>query len=318
MNLDGITTVLGRLKKRFPQQANRLSNLDDPCERRLYYRRAEWDKAATVDDGLQGIFETGNRLEPIIMEILGEIGRASNPPWRIVGNQQPVKDSLMLRYQITGTIDGILQRRIPEAAPWANVAVCDVKTMSPHVFAAINSYEDLGKYPWTRSYRGQLMGYALGMNLTDCVIIAVNKSNLYDIKAIEFPLDLDYMDGLLEKAERVNMAVSAGTPPAGINTKAECSRCPFLGFCCPPLETGGNMEIVDNPELEAILEALDRLEASADQYSALEKERDALLQQGKDVCVGRFKVSWKKVEGTRKPSAGGSYSYWRKSIEKIA
>ena len=73
----GLQAVLKSKKKTFPQHVNRISQLDDPCLRRLYYARHDWDKATETDDGLQGIFETGNVLEPIIERIASEYGIAA-------------------------------------------------------------------------------------------------------------------------------------------------------------------------------------------------------------------------------------------------
>lgn len=322
IDLSGISTILAGKKARYPQHVNRLSSLDDPCERRLYYRRREWDKAETADDSLQGIFETGNILEGPVGRILAEVGERASPPWRIVGNQNPTDDALLRKYQISGSIDGLLQvdqrftgERLGDR--WHTDSVCDIKTMSPHVHASINSYEDLGKYPWTRGYRGQLMGYALAFGLEWCIIMAVNKSNLYDIKAIEFPLDMAYMEELLQKAARVNDCVAQAMPPPGVNDPKICPRCDWFSFCCPSYSTGGNLEMVDNEELEAILERLSALDGSAMEYAELEKQRDRLLTDGKDWQVGRFLIQWKKISGNRKPSEGGEFSYYKKSISAL-
>jgi hypothetical protein len=315
----GIASVLASKKKMFPQHVNRISAMDDPCLRRLFYMRTAWDKAEKTDDNLQGVFETGTILEPVIERIVSEVGQASSPRWRIVGTQTTTNDELLKKYQISGTIDGFLQ--VESDGKWETVGVCDIKTMSPNVFPQVNSYDDLMKYSWTRRYRGQLMLYSLAHNIENCFILAVNKSNLFDMKLIQFQVDMQYCENLLQKASIVNQAVKKDTAPDGINDPKECPRCKFYSYCCPPISTGGNMEMVDNPELEAILNRISELEPQADEYDELVKSRDKILIQGHDVTCGNWIVQWNKVEKSFKPQPakdGFTRTEWRKTIQRVA
>jgi len=313
MNLQpAITNLLANRRHNGPQHVNRISQLDDKCLRRLFYSRTAWDKKAETSDGLQGVFETGNVLEPVIGRIVSELGEAANPQFRVVGTQLTTNDDLLKRYQISGTIDGLLQ--IHNGQGWETAGVIDIKTSSPNVFASLNGYDSLSRYPWTQKYRGQLMLYALAHNLERCFILFVNKTNLYDMKMMEFPLDFQYAEGLLKKAEQVNVAVEFGEAPAKINDPDECPKCPFAAICKPEYSTGGNLEISDNEELEEILTRLQELEPTAEEIGDLEKRRDQILTKGQDIAVGRFLILWKKIEGTRKPSPGGPYEQWRKKI----
>jgi len=321
----GIAAVLQSKKRAFPSHVNRVSAMDDPCLRRLYYRRMAWDKASETPDSLQGIFETGNILEPVIERIVSEVGHASTPRWRIVGSQTPTNDALLKEHQISGSIDGFLQvetfrtKEVSEEeskawTTWDTVAVTDIKTMSPNIYAQINCYADLGKYPWTRGYRGQLQLYALAHNLEQCFILAVNKSNLYDMKLIGFGVDMEYMDGLLAKAKAVNAAIAIETPPQGVNDPEICQRCQWLAYCAPSITTGGNLEVIDNSELEAVLNRLDELDEVASEYADLEKTRDNMLTKGKDISCGRFMVTWKEITVNRKPTEASVSTQWRKKI----
>jgi hypothetical protein len=315
----GISAVLGPKKKTYPQHVNRISALDDPCNRRLYYARHDWDKATKNDDALQGVFETGTILEPVIERIVSEVGMASTPQWRIVGTQTTTNDKLLKEYQISGTIDGFLQ--IKSDGQWITEGVVDIKTMSTNIYPQINSYADLVKYPWTKRYRGQLMIYALSHNLENCFILAVNKNNLFDMKIIEFAVDMQYCEELLQKAALVNEAVKTNTPPAGINHPKECPKCKFYAICAPDITTGGNLQMIDDPELETLLNQIAELEPSADRYDELCKERDALLVQGKDVVCGHWIVQWKKLEKNFKPQPakdGCVKVEWRKTITQVA
>jgi len=317
MELDiqtGITEVLNRNKKVMQQHVNRISALDNPCLRQLYYMRHDWDKAAPTNDSLQGIFETGHILEPVIERIVSEIGQLSSPAFRIVGSQISTNDNLFKEYQISGTIDGFLQ--IKNNTEWHTAGVIDIKTSSPNIFPQLHDYSSLSRYPWTRSYRGQLMLYGLAHNLDTCFILFVNKANLYEMKLIDFPLDMAYCDLLLEKAKTVNKAIETETPPIGVNDPDTCPRCKFFSFCCPDISTGGNLQISDNTELEQILDRMEELDPAVTEYKELEVARNGILVKGQDIAIADWLILWSKVEVTKKPQTGGTFSYWRKKIIK--
>lgn len=315
----GLHDLLESKRRVTPQHTNRISAMDDPCLRRLYYRRRAWSHATPHPTSLLGVFETGNVLEPVISRIASEVGERSRPRWRIVGNQMPVNDKLFRDYQISGTIDGILQVETPVDHPmntpdavqvtrWKNAAVLDAKTMSGNIYPRINSYNDLARYSWTRSYRGQLGLYALAFNLEHCTILATNKQNLYEMKFISWKIDYEYLEGLLQKAKTVNEAIEAREPPEGVNQPTVCECCQWLAYCCPDLVPTGNLKILDNDELEAILERMAELSEAAGEYRDLEKQRDYMLTKGQDIAVGRFLITWKQ-------SSNGA---WRKHIMRQA
>lgn len=310
----GLHEVLERKKQTFPQHVNRISALDDPCLRRLYFMRAAWDKATPIDDSLQGVFETGNVLEPAIERIVSEIGLASDPPWRIVGSQIPTNDKLLKEYQISGTIDGFLQ---VENGQWQTQGVVDIKTSSPNIYPQLVDYESLSRYPWTRKYRGQLMLYSLAHNLEMCYILFVNKSNLFQMKLISFPVDMTYCDGLLERARLVNVAIENSNPPKAINDPDECPKCRWFSHCAPDITTGGNLEVIDNAELQAVLDRMGDLQEASDKYNKLKKARDKMLIKGKDVACGPWLVQWKKIDKHFKAQPAKDAferSEWRKTI----
>lgn len=313
----GLHDILAAKKGPRPQHVNRISSLDDPCVRRLYYARAAWDKGSPIDDTLQGIFETGTILEPVIGRILSEVGEAGRPPWRIVGSQVRTRDSLLAKYEISGQIDGFLEAANGNGT-WTTLGVVDIKTMSAHSFAAVREYEDLARYPWTRRWRGQLMLYALAHDLERCFILGVNKTNLYDMRLIEFPLDMEYCEGLLKKAEVVNEAIASGEPPAGVNDPDICPDCPWYAFCAPDLATGGRLTISTSEELAAVLDRLEELKATKAEIASLEAERDSMLLPSENVACGDWLVTWKKLEIHYKAQEARTVEQWRKKIVRAA
>jgi len=307
----GIAAVLASKKRLYPCHTNRASSIGDPCLRRLYYKRAAWDKQEPTSDSLQSVFETGNLLEPVIGRIVSEVGEASNPRWRIIGAQMPTNDALLKKYNITGTIDGLLQ---VDLDGWKTLGVVDGKTVSPNIYPRLNTYADLQRYPWTRMYPAQLMIYSLAHDLETCFLLLSNKSSLFEMKLLEFPLDMDYCEGLLEKAQAVNDAIEAGEAPDGVDDPDVCPRCQFYSFCAPDMTSGGNLIISDSDELEAVLERLVELSPTAKEYGDLEKERDRMLPKGQNVACGRFLVTWKEITVNRKAAEASVSTQWRKKI----
>ena len=311
--------ILEPKRRTRPRDANRASDLDDACLRRLVYARTNWADAVPVDIGLQGIFSTGNELEPVIERILAEMGRAANPRWRIVGTQVSMNDKFMSDHNIGGTADGMLQFETPDGQ-WVTAMIPDVKSCSANVWNMLDSYESLSRFPWTRKYRGQMQTYMLGYEMERSVLIFVNKQNLYQIKAIEIPLDLAYAERLIQKADKINAHVKAKTLPDKINQPEECSRCKFAHICLPELESNANMELLDNPMLAECLQQMADLKEGKTAYDAAERELGKLLPKGQDVICGDFIVMWKEITKNIKAVVAADATTrkeWRKTITPI-
>ena len=314
---EGLRNVIA--SRRVPpasSETNRCSGLDSPCERQLFYRRVAGDRAIETTDGLQGVFETGSEMEDACEPIVIEVDRKSSPRWRIVQKHRKVEDGFLRSHKISGTIDGVLEI---EVAPnqWVDFGVIDIKTMSPNVYPLINTYEDLDRFFWTKKYRGQLQLYSFGLNYSHCFLLCINKSNWYDMKIIHFPVDLNYVENLIQKADRINAAVDSQTPPDFIQDASECERCPFLSHCCPDLTTGGNAVISTNAELDEILNRLDELKPTAKEFKELEDRRDDILVKGQDVVCGNHIVKWKAGTINYKAKVAETVQVWRKTIVRV-
>jgi len=314
MELNGTHSILGREKKLFPCHVNRISQMGHPCLRYLYYCRTAWDKAAPTDDGLQGVFMTGTLLEPQIEKIFTDIGAACEPPLRIVGTQISTKDKLLDEYKISGTIDGFLQQR--NGNGWETLGVVDIKTSSVNIYNGLHGPESLEKYPWTRRYKAQLMLYALAHNVERCYILFVNKNNLYDMKVIEFPVDMSYAESLLQKAEKVNNAVVAKDPPAKLSEPAECTRCKFASLCCPDIDAGEGITVRESTELADALDLYDELLPFKKEFDTVDKQIKGMLTPGQSVIAGDFLITWKLTK--RKSFTVAASDYFKRKIAKLS
>jgi hypothetical protein len=115
--LEEVERALRAEAKLIPHQSNWASTLMDPCERRLVYQRTQWDKAQPPEPRLQGIFETGKRLEKLVLNILNEIGAESHPMWELLKPTSRTKDNLLTQYCIGGIPDCFLRVVPKEGLP---------------------------------------------------------------------------------------------------------------------------------------------------------------------------------------------------------
>ncbi len=329
--MEAVAKLLDKRKQKPKVHVNRISMLDDPCTRRLVYHRVVPEKQASIEASLQGIFETGTILEPVVKRIIGEIGERSSPPFRITHENVSTGDvdHFLKKHEIEGSIDGILEMK--DGNTWIVHSVTDIKTCSPFVFASINTYEDLQRYEWTKKYIGQLMLYGLANNLVNCSIIFVNKTNLFDYKLIEFPIDMGYLDGLLNKADEINASVSEYKDavdggvvglledemedfvlPKRINDLEICRKCRFFGHCKPNVESTGNLEVSDNQEVIDMLARRQELQSAKKEYDQLDKHLKAKLIKGQDLIAGDYTLTWKEVK--KKEFTVKAQTQWRMTV----
>jgi hypothetical protein len=314
--LEDVEQSLKQEARVLPHKSNWASVLSDKCLRRLVYYRTDWDKQLPPEPYLQGIFNTGNRLEAETKHILNGIGMHAQPRWELVDTGVALNDKFLKDNQIGGEPDVFLKVWPPTGnGERPHIAgPVEIKSVNPNIFQQIHDLDSFRKYPWMIRYLGQLTLYELGSNFNTGWFLLVNKTNWYDYKLIEFPLDMAFAETLIKKAEAVNKHVAEETLPEKINDPDECPRCCFAPHCCPEYGTGGNMTVVTNEELEGVLVRLKELTPTAEELKELEKHRDALLTKGQDIVIGDFIVTWTHIEGVKKASPGGPYEQWRKKI----
>ena len=301
-----------------PHQSNWASTLMDPCERRLVYQRSDWDKAQPPAPKLQGIFNTGTKLEKVVLNILNEIGAEAQPMWELLKPTFRAKDNLLTQYHIGGIPDCFL-RVCPKDMLPRMLGPVEIKTMDPNTFRTIRTIEDLRHKSWTQRYIGQLTLYELATNFERGWFLLINKANLYEYRWLELPLDLAFAESLLQKAGRVNLHLAAGTLPNKLNDPVECRWCPFAYLCGPDHKTGGNLAVLGNPELEGVLDRLEELEEARQEIGALERQRDKILEdcRGQDLVSGHWMITWTRKEGVTPPKAAMPWVRWHKDIRPL-
>ncbi|KKK78593.1 hypothetical protein LCGC14_2842020 [marine sediment metagenome] len=307
-----IEKVMAAKKRAYPCHVNRISSMGHPCERYLYHCRADWDKAKPIPDSLQGIFDQGKTLEPILVAYFNtQVGPNCEPPLRIVGQQITTADSLLSEYEISGSIDGFLQQYDDCTEQWSTFAVVDIKTAGQNPYRGYCDLRSLYAHTWSTGYIAQLMLYSFAHNLQGCVIFFVDKSNIFfNWKPVEFGIDMGLIENLLQKAARVNEAVKAKTPPeTKINRPDYCKECRFRHICLPDLQIGTETKIITSGEVIGAITEHQRLKPLKSQAIAAEKRMKEMLVPGQNAVAGGHMLEWTEVKSK------GKRPYWKLKIK---
>lgn len=284
-------------------RSNHASSIGDICERRLVYARTRGNEANPFSPGLLGIFETGNTITPIVLENLNAFGRRQTPGWEILERERLIDDAQFAKWNIGCQLDGV--RHVADTAgrlrPY-NVVEC--KTINSNMFTRVEERDDLRATHWLAKSPDQLLIGMLGRNLTDNPgwIILINKENIFDLRIIEIPFDLDRCETLLKRAERINAHVATGTLPKQITRPDLCLQCPYVHICSPKLEA----DPYDDPriitkaqegdfyeELNGLLENHLLLDEERREAATTKNKLKKILVPGQRLVCGDYEVAWK-------------------------
>ncbi len=212
-----------------PQHVNRASSMGEECERFLTYCRTNWKDAAPWDLYTLRRFAEGNLQEEAVIARLRAAGYE-------VRSQQLVL--WWEKYKISGHLDGHLILD-GESVP------LEVKSMAPHFFERAVAELEAGnvRNKWLRRYLSQVTLYCLCDAKPRAALVPKNRDS-GEMAAFLVPLDMEYGESLIQKAERVNAAVRDVTAAREalmdeepfhrprIN-KWSCLECRFAAICCP-------------------------------------------------------------------------------------
>lgn len=282
INLDipkAITETKVKKIKIYPCHINRASSLGDPCERRLVLERTSWQEKKPHDVGLQYVFDEGNLQERAVLNDLEEAGI------RIIEQQ---RDFSWKEYQITGHIDGKIS--VDGKTP-----PLEIKSMSPNIWRTMETEDDLKRYPWTDRYRAQIQLYLLMAEEEEGILILKNKST-GQLKQINIALDYEFAESLIQKAERINDHVKNDTLPNYVEDKSLCAECAFVHICCPKIEYGEELEIVNDAELIEMLNRREVLIPLKKEYEQLDKEIKAFIGDRENIMAGEWHLTVKESE----------------------
>lgn len=312
--------VSGQIKELFNRKIRKggartlwASMIGDPCERFLYHSIADWRLGKTTDIRLQGIFELGKHLEEKAKDYLRELGYT-------VQEQLDKFDE----HNIVGWgdcfISGYAKKLQEEENPMIlNKAPVEIKWL-------MNVKEDMGIWDllnsdkrWERRYPAQLLCYMYFKASEVGLFLAFEKASSWPHHVwVNFndPGMLEYMEGLLKKAERVMEAVKTETPPERIHpAQGFCFDCDYIQVCQPPLWFGDAALILNNPRVAELLERNEALAQYTSEREKIKKELKKLLKGVESAVCGDWLISGQEVR--RQGFEVAPFSFWDWKAKKI-
>jgi CRISPR/Cas system-associated exonuclease Cas4 (RecB family) len=274
--------------RRYPCQSNRASSLGyfvpllEGCLRRGVYERTRWQEKEMHDARVQCIFDEGHNQEQAVLRDLSDAGIP------IVEQQTPFE---WKEKQITGTVDG---KYIEDGIAYP----IEFKSMAPHIFAVINSFEDFKKKSWTRTYMAQITIYMLLQGIDKAIFILKNKST-GELKQITFDLDYELGEACIRTAEIINDHIAKSTLPDRIKDVQVCKQCPYKLICLPEIDFGVELKINDDPIFEHRINQYLRLKTDKEEceelYEIIRKESRAQAGESGDLnmVVGKYRLTGK-------------------------
>lgn len=237
-------------------------------------------------------FRRGDDRERDLLTDLTRVGRDSDPPFAVVGQQErfTLKDHKG-RIAIAGKVDARLE------VGGARAPV-EVKSWSPMMVDRLETFEDLFDNPWTRSGGYQLLSYLYGAG-EPFGFLLLDRSGIPRLMPVELDAHLDRVEDFLTRAEQAIDHVEAGTLPDYLDDDpAECRRCAWYGHTCnPPIDGGPGARLFTDPELEAQLARREELKPAADEYAGIDRDVKARLRGVEDGIAGKFHIvgRWQKL-----------------------
>jgi len=305
-----------RKHKEYPVNSNRASALGHECLRYLYYMRTAHTDKELPDPGLLEIFREGDDQERTTVRLLQEFGDYDLiEQWR---------ELTMPKFNITGHIDGKIlpiNRSDPnwpvkDADGQAQPVACEIKSMSPHIWASINSLDDMknSQYPWVRGYIIQLQLY-MEMTGEELGVFLLKDKTAARIKDIWMPKDPTIVSEAIFKASAIEEAIVVKVAPDRAEG-SQCRRCGFLTTCMPSIVNPNAGEIIESEELLELLERRHSLEAAGREFEQVDRQIKKMLEgQERLLVCGDYVISGQRVDRKEHAVAGGSY--WKRSIDFI-
>lgn len=281
-------------RTRQPCHVNRASALGGDCERQLVYQRLDWDKGTLPDLRLLSIFRLGEVHERDIRQLLEASG------FDVYSTQQSLWDHTS---QISGHCDGLIDGE--DGA----VIVLEIKSMSDNIWRTV-AKRGTGTYrwdmvseafttrPWLRKYFSQIQLYMWMLNTRDrtCnegILLCVNKTT-GELAQINCALDLDFLDPLLERANRINRYVAREEYPPRIPfDDTICPRCNWYTSCWPDRVGRDPILFLDGSIIEADLDLCRRTQ---DERDAHERAMKRVKEWAKAITKEKASAGWREYQ----------------------
>ena len=295
----------GKEIKVYPARSHWASVAGHPCDRYLVWRWTRWEEQQVHDAGLQSVFSEGHTHHAAVVARLTTMG------FEITETDRPFQYG-----GYSGKLDGKVKSYKGER--WDPACPIEIKSCSPHVFAAINTEEDIAtsKHHYIRSYRAQMNLYLLMDNVEHGAYVFKSKTSGW-LKWISATLDWTLANMLLDRAKRLTDMVSSRTDPPPINyDDGICGRCGFLALCYPPKDFGEGAELIVDQEFIDQLTRYQELKPLSSEYEALDKTISARVKNHPLILAGDYVIEGKEIP--RNGFTVAASKQWRKTIKRLA
>jgi len=274
---------------------NRASELGTDCDTFHALIRTRGDIRPRISLSREKVFRRGREWETPNIRLLQDSGielkdRIGMYEWK--------------EFLIRGKLDSWVV--VPQVG--SNHIPFEHKTCSPNAFRSILEHKQQrtsltrSKYSWIRKYPGQLQVYMLQMG------VEWGLWYFFDVASGDYffwlsPLDLEFAETLLQRAERANANVKAATVPKPKYCDL-CDKCDFsMAYCFPDKDFGPGFDLVVDDELEAKVKRFKSLDSDYQEYQSLKKEligdnKKPGLFYGRNMIVGNYKVTSKPRRST--------------------
>jgi hypothetical protein len=244
------------------------------CERRIVYLRTLPDKAECVSVELDSIFEEGRLHQTDVRRELAELG------FEVVEAETNFRDANL---EISGTIDGKIAVSGDHHAPRIPLEIKSTMGEAPSTVEAWRAGVGL-----VQRYYAQIQIYLYLTSSPEGIGLWKNKATgLWSTCAA--PLDYEYAETLLRRAESVRDHVRARTLPDRILDRSECNGCPWANTVCLPADAAVDpMLLVEDAALLAQLIEREAVKPASDRYNKIDDEVKARfkLTAGSRFVVG--------------------------------
>lgn len=280
------------------KRANVYASAYRACDRQIVLEMTEGDKLPPWQPDTLANFRRGNDRERDILIDMKRIGRACEPAFDVIGEQErfELRDHKG-RVAITGKVDARLKFSTGSYP-------CEVKSWNPNTVARIERFSDLFESRWTRAGAYQLLAYMYAFDEPVGFLI-LDRNGLPLPIPVTLYDNLDLIESFLSKAERAIDHKEAGTLPDFTTDPDECKYCSFFGSTCnPPLSYGAGAQIITDEETIQKTERLKEIEtkvigAGLEEYETLEKWSKKRFRGVGQAIVGSCMVSGKWQRMTR-------------------
>lgn len=247
-----------RHRKLYTPRSTTASTLAYRCDRRLVYARTQPHYAEPPSDELCSIFEEGDLHQADVRKELLDLG------FEAIRAEEPFRDDDL---EIGGKIDGMIALTDEHRAPQVPVEIKSYAGDPPTTQEELRDHGGL-----LGRYFGQLQVYLyLTAKQVGMFLFKAKVTGLWTIVPVE--LDYEYVEVLLQRAERVRDYLRADTLPDRIADRSECPACPFRSELCHPEQASVDpLLLVNDKDLLGKLNRREHLHARAREFKRIDTE----------------------------------------------